>query len=155
MTTEREIDDLVREFEREGLISCSNRPPAFAPYEEAHPAPPRPMQTRFSRKKSRTEVRSKRNQDRQRKTGQTPADHPMDPTSSAQVPAGSRENIAPPRPPYLQLVRPGAKLPRRTKQFTLTTPSLPQGVQLIGSMTWKIDQLKYNDHNTNDHGKFP
>ena len=45
MTTERELADLVREFEQEGLISCSNRPPASAPCEEAHPAPPRPMQT--------------------------------------------------------------------------------------------------------------
>ena len=83
MTTEREIDDLVREFEQEGLISCSNRPPAHAPCEEPHPAPPRPMQTRSARKKSRTEVRSKRNQDRHKQTGKTPADHPMDPPSSA------------------------------------------------------------------------
>ena len=32
---------------------------------------------------------------------------------------------------------------------------MPQGVQLIKSMTGKIDWLKYNDHDTNYHGKFP
>ena len=79
----------------------------------------------------------------------------MDHPSLAQVPAGDRENIAPPRPPYLQPIHPDAKIPRRTKQVTLTTPSLPPGVQLVGSMTGKIDWLKYSDHDTNDHGKFP
>ena len=41
------------------------------------------------------------------------------------------------------------------KKFTLHTPSLPPGVQLVGTMTGKIDRLKYTDHDTNDHGKFP
>ena len=36
----------------------------------------------------------------------------------------------------------------------LRTPSLPQGVQLVGTMTGKIDRLKYTDHDTNDRGKF-
>ena len=101
MTTERQIDDLVREFEQEGLIAYSNRPPASVPGEDAQPAPPRPMQTRSARKKCRTEVRSKLNQDRQRRTGKMPTTPPMDPPGSAQVPAGDRENIAPPWPPYL------------------------------------------------------
>ena len=113
------------------------------------------MQTRSARRKSRTEIRTKRNQDRPQKTGQTLAAHPMEPSGSAQAPAGGRENIPPPRPPYLPPVRPGTALPRWTKQFTLATPSLPPGVQLIGSMTGKIDRLKYSDHDTNDHGKFP
>ena len=26
---------------------------------------------------------------------------------------------------------------------------------MIGNMTGKIDRLKYSDHDTNDHGKFP
>ena len=56
MTTERELDDLVRDFEQEGLIGCSNQPLASAPCEEAHPAAPRPMQTRSATQKSRTEV---------------------------------------------------------------------------------------------------
>ena len=28
-------------------------------------------------------------------------------------------------------------------------------MQLVGTMTGKIDQLKYADHDTNDHEKFP
>ena len=61
----------------------------------------------------------------------------------------------PQRPPYLPPVRLGVQLPRQTKKFTLRTPSLPPGVQLVGTMTGKIDRLKYVDHDTNDHGKFP
>ena len=64
MTTEREIDALVREFEQEGLITCSNRSPALAHCEDTPLAPPHPMQTWSARKKSRTEVHTKRNQDR-------------------------------------------------------------------------------------------
>jgi len=155
MATNREIDDLVREFEQEGLITCSTRPPATAHCEAIPPEPPRPMQTRSARKRSRVEVRTKRNQDRPQQTGQTLAAQPMEPSGSAQDPTRGRENIPPPRPPYLPPVRPGTTLPRRTKQFTLATPSLPAGVQLIGSMTGKIDRLKYSDHDTNDYGKFP
>ena len=79
----------------------------------------------------------------------------MDPPSSAQVPTEEDEHIEPLRPPYLHPIRPGVQPPRRTKQFTLSTPSLPPGVQLVGTMTGKIDRLKYADHDTNDHIKFP
>ena len=65
------------------------------------------------------------------------------------------ENVALQHPSYLPRVRPGFNPPRRTSKFTLRTPSLPQGVQLVGTMTGKIDRLKYADHDTNDHGNFP
>ena len=44
---------------------------------------------------------------------------------------GEDENIASQRPPYLPPVRPIVQPPRRTAKFTLRTPSLPQGVQLV------------------------
>ena len=65
------------------------------------------------------------------------------------------ENVASHRPPYLPPIRPRVQLPQRTKKFTLRTPSLALGVQLVGTMTGKVDRLKYVDHDTNDHGKFP
>ena len=67
---------------------------------------------------------------------------------------GEDENVAPQPPPYLPPVRPGVQPPRQTAKFTLRTPSLPQGVQLVRTMTGKIDRLKYVDHDTNDRGKF-
>ena len=79
----------------------------------------------------------------------------MNPSGSAEVPLEEDENIAPQCPPYLPLVRPGVQLPRWMKKFTLRTPSLPPGVQLVGTMTGKVDRLKYTNHDTNDHGKFP
>ena len=79
----------------------------------------------------------------------------MNPSSSVEVPPIEDENIAPKHPPYLPPVRPGVQLPWRTKKFTGHTPSLPPGVQLVGTMTGKIDMLKYADHDMNDHGKFP
>ena len=84
----------------------------------------------------------------------------MNPSGSAQIPPkgfedfGEAENVASHRPPYLPPVRPGVQLPQWTKKFTLRTPSLPLGVQLIETMTGKVDRLKYTDHNTNDRGKF-
>jgi len=128
MTDERELQDLVREFKQRGLQSHSDPPHTPVPHEEAHPAPPRPMQTRSARKKFKPEVRSKRNKDRHRKSGQTSRTHQMDPPSSVQVPTEEDEHIEPLRPPYLQLIRPGVQPPRWTKQFTLSTPSLPPGV---------------------------
>ena len=79
----------------------------------------------------------------------------MNPSGSTEVPFEEDENIAPHRPPYLLPVRPGFQLPQRMKKFTLCTPSLPPGVQLVETMTRKIDRLKYSDHDTNYHGKFP
>ena len=79
----------------------------------------------------------------------------MNPPGSAKIPLEGDEDIAPQRPPYLQPIRPGVKPPRRNTKFTLCTPSLPLGVQLVKMMTGKIDRLKYADHDTNDRGKFP
>ena len=79
----------------------------------------------------------------------------MPPSVSAEVPPAEDEKIAPKHPPYLPPVQPGVQPPRRANNFTLCTPSLPPGVQLVETMTGKIDRLKYADHDTNDHGKFP
>ena len=79
----------------------------------------------------------------------------MPPSGSTEVPLAEDENIALKHPPYLPPVRPGVQPPWRINKFTLRTPSLPPGVQLVGTMTWKVDRLKYVDHDTNDHGKFP
>ena len=74
----------------------------------------------------------------------------MNPSSSAEIPSEGDDNIAPQCPPYLQPVRPGVQPPRWNAKFTLCTPSLPQGVQLVGTMIGKIDRLKYADHDMND-----
>ena len=79
----------------------------------------------------------------------------MNPSGSAEIPPEGDENIAPQRPPYILFVRPGFQPPWWISKFMLRTPLLPQGVQLVGTMTGKIDQLKYVDHDTNDRGKFP
>ena len=79
----------------------------------------------------------------------------MNPSGSAKIPYKGDENIAPQRPPYLHPIQPRAQPPRWNAKFTLHTPSLPQGVQLVGTMTGKIDRLKYAYHDMNDHGKFP
>ena len=115
MTDERELQDLVREFEQRGLQSCSDPPHTPVPREEAHPAPLRPMQTRSARKKFKLEVHSKRNEYRHRKSRKTSGTHQMDPPSSAQVPTGGDEHIAPPRPLYLQPIQPGVQPPQRIK----------------------------------------
>ena len=79
----------------------------------------------------------------------------MDLPGSVEIPSEGEENIAPRWPPYISPLRPGVKPPRQNKQFTRSTPSLPPGVQLVGTMTGKIDWLKYADHDTSDRGKFP
>ena len=63
----------------------------------------------------------------------------MNPSGSAEIPFEGDENITPQRPPYLQPVRLGVQPPRWNAKFTLRTPSLPQRVQLVGTMTGKID----------------
>ena len=61
----------------------------------------------------------------------------MNPPGSAELPPkgfedfSEDEKVASHRPPYLLLVRPGVQPPRQTAKFTLRTPSLPQGVQLV------------------------
>ena len=79
----------------------------------------------------------------------------MNPPGSVETPLEGDENIAPQQPPYLQPIRPGFKLPRWSAKFTICTPSLLPGVQLVETMTGKIDRLKYADHDTNGRGKFP
>ena len=79
----------------------------------------------------------------------------MNPPGSTEIPLEGDEDIAPQRPPYLHPIQLGVKLPQRSAKFTICTPLLPPSVQLVGMMTVKIDRLKYADHDTNDHGKFP
>ena len=79
----------------------------------------------------------------------------MDLPGSAEIPIEGEEKIVPQRPPYLQPIRPGVKPPRQNAKFTICIPSLPPGVQLVGTMIGKIDRLKYADHDMNDRGKFP
>ena len=76
-------------------------PPTSAPHEETPPAPPQPMQTRSTRKKFKPELRSKRNEDRHKQSGQTPEEPEMNPSGSAEIPPEGDENIASHRPPYL------------------------------------------------------
>ena len=70
------------------------------------------MQTRYTRKKFKPEVCSKRNEDRHKQSEQTSKDPEMNPPGSEEIPLEGDENIAPQRPPYLQPVRPGVKPPR-------------------------------------------
>ena len=85
----------------------------------------------------------------------------MNPSGSAKIPPegfedfGEVENVASHQPPYLPPICPRVQLPRQTKKFTLHTPSLPPGVQLVRTMIGKVDWLRYVDHDTNDRGKFP
>ena len=85
----------------------------------------------------------------------------MNPVGSTELPPEGfedlveDENFASQRTPYLPHVRLGVQPPRWTTKFTLHTPKLPQGVQLVSTMTGKLDRLKYIDHDMNDHGKFP
>ena len=139
MSADSELEKLVREFEQEGLPHLFNHPPVSVTREEIPLAPTQPMQTRSTRKKFKPEVRSKRNKDRHQQSGKTLEDPSMNPSGSAEVPFEEDENIAPQHPPYLPPVRPGVQLPRWMKKFTLHTPSLPPGVQLVRTMTGKVD----------------
>ena len=118
----------MREFEQGGLLYLFSHPPVSTPHEETPPTPTQPMQTQSTRKKFKPEVRSKRNEDRHKQSGQTPEDPEMNPSGSVDIPPEGYENIASQHPPYLQPIRPGVQLPRRTKKFTLRTHSLPPGV---------------------------
>ena len=161
MSADREVQELLRAFRQRGLQNLMSNPPASAPHEETPLVPNQPMWTQSTRKKFNPEVRSKRNEDIHKPSGQTLEDPEMNPSGSAEVPPegfedfGEDENVASQYPPYLRPVRPGFQAPRRIAKFTLHTPSLPQGVKLVGTMKGKIDRLKYADHDTNDHGKFP
>ena len=95
MTDEREIQKLVRKFEQGGLPDLFHSPPTSIAHEEAHPAPPRPMQTWSARRKFKPEVHSKRNEDRHKQSGQTSEDLEMDLPGSVEIPSEGEENIAP------------------------------------------------------------
>ena len=118
-----------------------SNPPASAPHEETPLAPDQPMQTQSTIKKFKAEVRSKWNEERHKPSGKTPEDPEMNPLGSAELPPkdfqdfGEDENVSSQHPPYLPHVRPGVQPPLRTAKFTLRTPSLPQGVQLVETMT--------------------
>ena len=102
MSADRELQDLLREFEQTGLQHIFTPQPEPVAREETLPAPTPPMQTRSSRKQFKPEVRSKRNEDRHKKSRKTSKDPGMDPPGSAEIPSEGEENIAPQQPPYLQ-----------------------------------------------------
>ena len=84
----------MREFEQTGLLNLMSNPTASAPREETPIAPPQPMQTRSTRNKFKPKVRSKRNEDRHKQSGQTPEDLEMHPSGSVETPPQVDENIA-------------------------------------------------------------
>ena len=45
MSADRELQELLREFEQTGLQNLMRNPPTSTPHEETSPAPPQPMQT--------------------------------------------------------------------------------------------------------------
>ena len=61
MSADSELQNLVREFEQEGLLYLFSHPPASVTREETPLAPTQPMQTRSTRKKFKPEVHSKWN----------------------------------------------------------------------------------------------
>ena len=111
MSADHELQDLVREFEQTGLPHIFTPQPEPAAHEETLSTPTSPMQTRSSRKQFKPEVRSKQNEDRHKEIGQTSKDPEMNPSGSVEIPPEGDENIATPRPPYLQPVRPGVQPP--------------------------------------------
>ena len=100
MSADHEVQQLLREFRERGLQNLMRNPSASAPREETPPAPNHPMQTRSTRNKFKAEVRSKRNEERQKPSGKTPKDPEMNPTGSAELPPegfedfGEDENVA-------------------------------------------------------------
>ena len=84
MLADREVQELLREFEQRGLQNLMSTPPASAPCEETPPALTQPMQTRSTRKKFKPEVRSKRNEDRHKPSGKTLEDPEMYPPGSVE-----------------------------------------------------------------------
>ena len=107
MSADRELQELLREFEQKGLQNLMSNPPAFVPCKETPPALPQPMQTWSTRKKFKPEVWSKRNEDRHKQLGKTPEDPEMTPSGSAEVPPEVDENISPQHPPYIPPVQLG------------------------------------------------
>ena len=117
MTADRELQELVREFEQGGLPNLFSHPPTPTPCEETPPAPRQPMQTGSTRKKFKPEVHSKWNEDRHKQSGKTLEDPEMNPSGSTEIPPegfedfSKAENLASHRPRYLLPVRPGVQLP--------------------------------------------
>ena len=88
MSADREVQELLREFRQRGLQNLMSNPPASAPYEVTPLALNQPMQTRSTRKKFKVEVRSKRNEERQK-----PKDPAMHPPGSAELPPEGFEDF--------------------------------------------------------------
>ena len=84
MSTDREVQELLREFRERGLQNLMSTPPASAPREETSLALNQPMQTRSTRKKFKAEVRSKRNKERHKPSGKTSKDPEMYPPGSVE-----------------------------------------------------------------------
>ena len=63
MSADRELQDLLREFEQTGLQHIFASQPEPTAHEETLPASTPPMQKRFSRKQFKPKFRSKRNED--------------------------------------------------------------------------------------------
>ena len=101
MSADRELQDLLREFEQTGLQNIVHPPPTPAAREETLPALIPPMQTQSDRKQFKLEVRSKRNEDRHKTSGQKLEDPGMNPPGSAEIPLEGDEDIASQRTSYL------------------------------------------------------
>ena len=69
MSADREVQELLREFEQRGLQNLKSTPPASAPHQETPPVPNQPMQTRSTKNKFKAEIRSQRNEERYKNTG--------------------------------------------------------------------------------------
>ena len=100
MSFDRKVQELLSEFRERGLQNLMRNPPASTPREETPPAPNQPMQTRSTRKKYKAEVRSKRNEERNKPSGNTPKNPMMNPSEEFED-FGEDENVAPHHPPYL------------------------------------------------------
>ena len=61
MSADRELQELLREFEQRGLQNLMSNSPASVPHKETLPAMNQPMQMRSTKKKFKPEVHSKRN----------------------------------------------------------------------------------------------
>ena len=96
MSADREVQELLREFEQRGLQNLMRNPPASVPRKETPPVPNQPMQTRSTRKKFKPEVHSKQNEDRNEPVGQTSEEPEMNPSGSVEIPPEGSQC-----PPYL------------------------------------------------------
>ena len=95
MSADRELQELLREFEETGLQNIFSHPPTSIPHEVTPPAPTQPMQTWSTNKKFKPKVHSKQNEDRHKQLGQTSKDPGMNLPGSEEIPLEGDEDIAP------------------------------------------------------------